>query len=412
MIPQKFTLPLMLLTRTVLARAKCSSIDWVNQYTATDASDVYAAQATAESSSPTSKVPGKAFDRFVIIYLENTDYTMAVADPNLEYLASKGIKLSNYFGVTHPSQPNYVASVSGDNYGMDNDDFHQIPANVSSVIDLLEDKGISWGEYEEDMPFAGFEGKAWVNQETQANDYVRKHNPEISHNSVAQSEQRLSQTKNLTDFYKDLAADKLPQWMFITPNMTSDGHDTSVTVAGAWTRSFIEPLLSDKNFLQNTLVLITFDESHTYTIQNRILGILLGDAVPEELVGTTDSNFYSHYSDIATVEANWGLHTLGRWDVGANVFSFVGSKTGDQIRPWTAITELGSSIYLNASFNGAFSDDYSPPAPIPAPNVSLVHNGRTVLPQIIDKWSKSSIGTYYSDTVEIPDGNRPPPNWY
>jgi len=62
--------------------------------------------------------------------------------------------------------------------GDSNDDFNQIPANVSSVVDLLEDKGISWGEYEEDMPYAGFEGMAWVNQVTGANDYVRKHNPE------------------------------------------------------------------------------------------------------------------------------------------------------------------------------------------------------------------------------------------
>jgi len=96
-----------------------SSIDWVNKYTATGASDVRAAQATAKSSSPTSHVPGKAFDRFVVIWLENTDYNMAIGDPNLAYLASKGITLSNYFGVTHPSEPNYVASVSGDNYGME-----------------------------------------------------------------------------------------------------------------------------------------------------------------------------------------------------------------------------------------------------------------------------------------------------
>jgi len=234
----------------------------------------------------------------------------------------------------------------------------------------------------------------------------------VIHNSVADSERRLSQTKNLTDFYKDLAANKLPQWMFITPNMTSDGHDTSVTTAGAWTRNFLEPLLGNKNFMQNTLVLITFDENHTYTIQNRVLAILLGDAIPKQLVGTIDDNFYCHYSEIATVEANWGLHTLGRWDVGANVFSFVGAKTGDHIRPWTTTTESDPSIYLNASFPGAFSDTYKPRAPIPAPNLSLVHNGRTVLPQIVQTWSKSSIGTYYSDTVEIPDGNRPPVKWY
>jgi len=46
--------------------------------------------------------------------------------------------------VTHPSEPNYVASISGDNFGMDNDNFNSIPQNVSTVVDLLEARGISW----------------------------------------------------------------------------------------------------------------------------------------------------------------------------------------------------------------------------------------------------------------------------
>lgn len=67
--------------------------------------------------------------------------------------------------------------------------------------------------------------------------------------------------------------------------MTSDGHDTSVTVAGQWTMDFVKPLLNNKKFMKNTLVLITFDENHTYAIENRILGILLGDSVPKHLIG-------------------------------------------------------------------------------------------------------------------------------
>jgi len=48
--------------------------------TATDAADVYAAQATAKSTSPTSKVKGKAFDRYVSLWFENTDFEMAAGD--------------------------------------------------------------------------------------------------------------------------------------------------------------------------------------------------------------------------------------------------------------------------------------------------------------------------------------------
>lgn len=48
--------------------------------TATDVADVYAAQATALTESPTSCVKGKSFDRYVSIWFENTDYDMAAAD--------------------------------------------------------------------------------------------------------------------------------------------------------------------------------------------------------------------------------------------------------------------------------------------------------------------------------------------
>ena len=81
--------------------------------TATVAADVYAAQATARTESPTSHVKGKAFDRFVSIWFENTDYDMAAADPNFAFFAKKGITLENFFAVTHPSEPNYMAVVGG-----------------------------------------------------------------------------------------------------------------------------------------------------------------------------------------------------------------------------------------------------------------------------------------------------------
>jgi hypothetical protein len=89
-----------------------------NKYTVSRPHGVYAAQATAPSVQKTSHVCGKAFDRFVTIWLENTDYKKAEGDPNLAWLAAQGITLSNYFAVTHPSEPNYVASHGGDNFGM------------------------------------------------------------------------------------------------------------------------------------------------------------------------------------------------------------------------------------------------------------------------------------------------------
>ncbi|KAG5917731.1 hypothetical protein E4U53_004169, partial [Claviceps sorghi] len=338
---------------------------------------------------------------------------------NFRWFADKGITLSNYFAVTHPSQPNYMASIAGDYFGLQNDHFKRVPPNVSTVIDLLDSRGISWGHYMEDMPFSGFEGKRYRNHKTHANDYVRKHNPAIMHDSITRSEDRLSQIKNLSMidtsrsmFHRDLKQNKLPQWMFITPNMTSDGHDAPVKTAGRWCRKFLEPLLHNENFMQKTLVLITWDENEKYAERNNILAILLGDAVPQHLIGSEDKTFYNHYSEIASVSANWMLPTLGRWDVGANVYRFVAEKTGDEIRQWPLEREL-QAMHWNWSYAGPFNDDRSDHKFWPAPNLALddSHHGRPILPAIKRAWNNSHIPTYYVDSIEVPDGDHPP-KWF
>jgi acid phosphatase len=183
------------------------------------------------------------------------------------------------------------------------------------------------------------------------------------------------------------------------------GHDSTVTVAGAWTRRFLEPLLNNKKFMNNTLVLVTFDENHTYSQANRVVGILLGDAVPAHLVGTTDDTFYNHYSEIATVEANWGLHTLGRWDVGANVFKFVAEKTGDHVRKWSGKVPL-NQMFFNASYAGKLSNKNTS-VPWPVPNSKVKYAGRTVLPAIGRTWGEMVDQSAYTAALEIPDGMHP-----
>lgn len=207
---------------------------------------------------------------------------------NLQWAASQGITLSDFFALTHPSQPNYVAAVGGSTHGVWADWFFRIPRKYRTLVDLLDDKGVSWSLYQEDMPYTGFQGD-WVNQKTGANmviyfthslfllpifktslllliyiqshinfpQYVRKHNPLMSYDSCTMNPSCLARSKNFTLFYQDLDNDTLPQWMFITPNMTNDGHDSSITTAGRFVRKFLEPLLADERFMRNTLILLS-----------------------------------------------------------------------------------------------------------------------------------------------------------
>ena len=82
--------------------------------------------------------------------------------------------LTSYYGLTHPSQPNYIASVGGDYFGLDHDGFVSIPENVSTVVDLFDTKEIEWREYLEDVPGPGYMSPGASDEDGKWK-YVRKH---------------------------------------------------------------------------------------------------------------------------------------------------------------------------------------------------------------------------------------------
>jgi len=123
----------------------------------------------------------------------------------------------------------------------------------------------------------------------------------------------------------DIANNNLPAYSFYTPNINNDGHDTNGSYAGAWLDGFLGSVLGNASFMNETLVLITFDEAENYTIRNQVWSCLIGGAIPARLRNTTDNTFYTHYSALHTVELNWGLGSLNRSDANAtlaNIFEF------------------------------------------------------------------------------------------
>ena len=52
--------------------------------------------------------------------------------------------------------------------------------------------------------------------------------------------------------------------------MTNDGHDTTIDFTSSWARTFLTPLLNNTYFMNNTLVVLTFDEDETYTDHNTV----------------------------------------------------------------------------------------------------------------------------------------------
>lgn len=96
--------------------------------------------------------------------------------------------------------------------------------------------------------------------------FRRKHSPLTIHDSVTTDPYRAARIRNFNDFAADVKADALPQWVFVTPNMVNDAHDTSIEYAGDWVEWWLRPLLRDERFNKGTgkggtLIVLTFDEN-------------------------------------------------------------------------------------------------------------------------------------------------------
>src|SRR5690348_2761578 len=110
--------------------------------------------AAASGQRPAHGDHGVRLDRVFIIVLENHSEHSVIGDPNAPFitsLAHRYAEATSYFGVTHPSEPNYIAMTSGSNWWINNDN----PANRfdhTNIVDDLQAAHISWGAYMEAMP--------------------------------------------------------------------------------------------------------------------------------------------------------------------------------------------------------------------------------------------------------------------
>src|SRR5215472_13776895 len=72
------------------------------------------------------------YQHIVEIMMENTSYSTIIGNPlapNLNSLANTYGLATNYWGVTHPSEPNYVANIGGSFFGIQDDNqFYCTPA--------------------------------------------------------------------------------------------------------------------------------------------------------------------------------------------------------------------------------------------------------------------------------------------
>lgn len=132
--------------------------------------------------------------QLIVLMLYKHHWSMLiVVAANCRALIDKGLLLTSLYGVGAPSQPAYIGAGSGDTFGLNSDSFVVVDKNISTIVDLLEDKGISWANYNEGLPYTGFEGYKYEDGL-----YERKHNLLARFDSIRLNPERISRMKNLT----------------------------------------------------------------------------------------------------------------------------------------------------------------------------------------------------------------------
>jgi hypothetical protein len=258
---------------------------------------------SGENATPASSpaaVPGTASvttprpDHVVVVVLENKRRTSVIGSSDAPYLtkvAAKGANMTQSYGVTHPSQPNYLALFSGYQHGVTSDVCPVTFKATNNLASQLGKAGLSFTGYSESLPSAGFTGCS-------SGQYQRKHAPWVDFPDLPQST-----NQPFSAFPTDYT--RLPTVSFVTPNMCSDMHDCSVSTGDSWMAKHLDGYATWAT-THNSLLVVTFDENDGGTV-NQIASFFVGQRVRQG----SYSEHMTHYTLLRTLEAAYGLPALG-----------------------------------------------------------------------------------------------------
>ena len=315
----------------------------------------------------------RGLDHVFIIMLENHEADHVIGDPNMPYLTSLASQYgvaTDYFGVTHTSEPNYIAATSGDNWWVNNDNGWSAGNQYdhTNIVDELSAAHIPWAAYMQAMPSAGYLPDNWP--ATGGALYASKHNPFILYNDIRLNPSRAADIKPYTDMAADLNGPNPPRYVWISPDQCTDLHGgVSTAIAGypetpcpysnvagdandeslkakadAFVKTAVQTIMSSKAWTGHSVIFVTADESDydgSDASDNFYLstagccdspyipagdpeissswpgGVYGGGSAPMVVISrlgprhATDSTPSNHYSMLLTIEEGFGLGKLG-----------------------------------------------------------------------------------------------------
>jgi hypothetical protein len=268
--------------------------------------------------SVTANGPYAAVHRIIVIVMENHSYSAIVnsrSTPYLNSLIKRYGLATNYTGVAHPSEPNYLALFSGSGQGVVDDGVHTFSGR--NLADQLEAHGRTWRVVAENVPLGCYRGATFYGGPDGPGWYARKHEPAIMFRDISADPTRCPMITDLRHFSLTAA-----DFQLVVPNMCHDMHDCSIATGDAFLGRFVGTITASRAFA-NTLVVVTFDEgTDSYGGGGRIPTILLGPMVRP---GARSSVAHNHYSLLRTIQNAWALGCLNRSCAANDLREFFGT---------------------------------------------------------------------------------------
>jgi phosphatidylinositol-3-phosphatase len=274
----------------------------------------------------------KSFQHVFVIMMENTSYASLIGNANAPWINAAAAAYgtaTNYTGVAHPSQPNYIAATSGYTNGVTSDS--SVTITVPNLVDQLESHGKTWRAYMQSLSLCNGDllASSCGNQL-----YERKHDPFISYADVQSSPARMANIVDFGQFSADLASNNVPDFVWISPDQCNDMHgrgapasdpcsfsnEQSLIAAGdAFLSTTVGEIMSSRAWTGNSVIFITWDESdYPFDDTSGCCDAIPGGGHVVTLVISHSNHApvssgvaYNHYALLATIEGGWKLGCLG-----------------------------------------------------------------------------------------------------
>jgi hypothetical protein len=233
---------------------------------------------SSSAATPSTTPPATAqYKHIFYIMMENHATNEIIGNtadaPYINQLAGQyGVAMS-YYGVTHPSLPNYLAAFSGNFQGIWDDckadasvtcapqEFGPdasytnkmellTPDEIASathkahmfdgqnLVDQLEAHHLTWKAYMQSMPSVGFTGEyapvdTVQEQAVPRKLYAVKHNPFFYFTDIRNTPARMQLVVPFTQFAQDITSSNVPNFVWISPDQCNDMHGITTTNAMA-----------------------------------------------------------------------------------------------------------------------------------------------------------------------------------